>query len=108
MLNLHNMHKYFVLYVSAAFVGGCIVIDEAGHIADMNCRRVYSVAPPSPEYTRCYTYERRRINAQLSEHDDAVLQDFRRAVDRTSPNVMAVPHGSTIITPDGRVLHVPW
>jgi hypothetical protein len=108
MLTPKNMHKYCVLCVSAALVGGCIVVDEAGHAADMNCRALYGVAPPSPEYGRCYTYERRRINAQLSALDDALLQEFGRAVDRISPKVMAVPQGSRIITPDGRVLHVPW
>lgn len=102
------MIRHCAILVGASLVSGCIVIDEAGHMADQNCRAVYGVAPPSPEYSRCHAYERRRISGQLSTHDALLMQDLQRAIDRTTPGAVVVPAGSTIVTPDGRVLLVPW
>jgi hypothetical protein len=102
------MIRHIAILAAAALVGGCIVIDEAGHMAGQNCRALYGVTPPSAEYSRCHAYERRRISAQLSAADAMLLQDLQRAIDRTTPGVVAVPAGSTIVTPDGRMVHVPW
>ena len=102
------MIRHLTVAAAAALLGGCIVIDEAGHVADQNCRALYGVKPPSPEYSRCHAYERRRISAQLSALDDALMQDFQRSLDRAAPAGVVVPAGSTIVTPDGRVLRVPW
>lgn len=105
------MIKAFASILAAIVLPGCIVTDEAGHIASQNCRALYGVSPPSDEYNRCHAYERRRISKQIGAANTATINDFQRAFDRYraagQPGAVA-PAGSTIITPDGRVLQVPW